>query len=451
MENSCRLCLDENCTIKCILSATDEVNCFWDVRDLVKEAVGIEIRSKDPVRGLCGACVNMLHSVVKFKRKCHETNRIVLEMTVPDEAVTTGYFVEVEETKKVFEFSDFSDHSDNGDDLFESMIPKIIPKKILEEKEMVEDLLIPLPERKKKKRNKPFVGYKKRRDKNKIWNCLKRLKKYQVDKVDDQRLIDGNGAVGSSSQIKIEDESQEDGEIGNSIFVQEIKVEKENDYQYKVIDPLVDQVVFPDNMKVKEEPTAVGVIEDLPIVDPDSTSAVHQTPKTLKAIGFQKPEKRKYTKRRENAENKKQISKTKPKTSGLCDICGVHYSKIKNHIAQHDPTLKHKYKCDICGKGFVRNFILTKHMKSHGDPLSCSICNAKLKTKKTLLQHLKTHSDEFPFKCDICGRGFRHKKNLPAHKRTHTGEKPFLCQICDQRFTSRPAFRQHMRTRHDEK
>ncbi|KAJ8729421.1 hypothetical protein PYW08_001002 [Mythimna loreyi] len=50
--------------------------------------------------------------------------------------------------------------------------------------------------------------------------------------------------------------------------------------------------------------------------------------------------------------------------------------------------------------------------------LSCSICKKKFKKMKTLLAHLKIHSDK-PYQCPICGRCFIQNSHLQRHITSH--------------------------------
>ena len=46
------------------------------------------------------------------------------------------------------------------------------------------------------------------------------------------------------------------------------------------------------------------------------------------------------------------------------------------------------------------------------------------------IQSAHTPHDQRKFKCDICGKGFITRGNLAEHMNIHTGDKPFKCKFC---------------------
>ena len=78
----------------------------------------------------------------------------------------------------------------------------------------------------------------------------------------------------------------------------------------------------------------------------------------------------------------------------------------EEYAREQNEKLK-KFKCDVCGKGFIRNYTLQCHMLIH--------------------KGVKEH------KCDYegCGKEFTLLKHLQRHKLVHTGKYIMdLCFIC---------------------
>jgi len=61
--------------------------------------------------------------------------------------------------------------------------------------------------------------------------------------------------------------------------------------------------------------------------------------------------------------------------------------------------------------------------------------------------HLQGHApdSEKKYKCEVCGKGFVETHRLQDHMNIHTGEKPYKCKYCSNRFASRGNQRMHER------
>lgn len=91
-----------------------------------------------------------------------------------------------------------------------------------------------------------------------------------------------------------------------------------------------------------------------------------------------------------------------------------------HHRRMHKRILPHK--CDICGRGYLRQSTLRYHMRTHTDehPYQCSLCPSTFSCRKSLTEHKSTHTDERPYLCNVCDRAFKTLNALTSHRRTHT-------------------------------
>merc|ERR1719464_1027782 len=62
--------------------------------------------------------------------------------------------------------------------------------------------------------------------------------------------------------------------------------------------------------------------------------------------------------------------------------------------------------------------------------------------------HMKTKhtpNEDLKFKCDICGKGFISNGKLQNHVNIHTGAKPYKCKFCTAAFGDSANHRAHER------
>lgn len=76
--------------------------------------------------------------------------------------------------------------------------------------------------------------------------------------------------------------------------------------------------------------------------------------------------------------------------------------------------MEEKFICphDSCGKSYVNNTILKRHIQA-------------------------VHDLQKRFQCSVCGKCLSSQQNLKEHGYIHTGEKPYVCQYPGCNFASR--------------
>ncbi|KAM4525484.1 uncharacterized protein PAE49_001401 [Odontesthes bonariensis] len=138
-----------------------------------------------------------------------------------------------------------------------------------------------------------------------------------------------------------------------------------------------------------------------------------------------------------------------------CSQCEKSF-KEKGSLKKHQRS-KHlhelfRYPCPYCGK-MVSSSTMARHKLIHtGEkPFKCTVpdCDKFYRSTSEVKRHvLVHHSTDRPFKCDICGKGFVRKSCLNMHAKTHSGEKPFVCQICGKAFPKAYSMLRHKKLLH---
>ncbi|XP_033830895.2 endothelial zinc finger protein induced by tumor necrosis factor alpha-like [Periophthalmus magnuspinnatus] len=142
------------------------------------------------------------------------------------------------------------------------------------------------------------------------------------------------------------------------------------------------------------------------------------------------------------------VKKPKPRRH-RCSDCGksfVRNAELQRHMLIH--TGQRPFGCSVCGRGFRVVYQLHSHMRTHTGEKSCfcQVCNKGFGTKSLLKEHMRVHTGHKPFRCPVCNRGFTQRGNVRAHIRTHTGEKPFSCPVCQRSFTQKSTLDKHVAT-----
>ncbi|CAG9792764.1 unnamed protein product [Diatraea saccharalis] len=132
----------------------------------------------------------------------------------------------------------------------------------------------------------------------------------------------------------------------------------------------------------------------------------------------------------------------------LCD-CGEEckdLSEFEKHQRSH--ILSNVFLCNLCGKGFETEEILTGHTLLHnmtGLLVKCPFCEQVFR-RNSLTQHIKhTHNHIRP-RCDVCMKTFANTNNLKRHMMIHSGLREFECDICCKRFHQKITMQTHRLT-----
>ena len=99
--------------------------------------------------------------------------------------------------------------------------------------------------------------------------------------------------------------------------------------------------------------------------------------------------------------------------------------------------------CDYDGR-----LEFNRHMRKHGPPFICPICQHPSKGVATFCAHMRSHTGEMPFKCDVCGKALRTNATLKRHKIRHMIDKNFSCKYCDFTCKCSTSLAQHVKCMH---
>lgn len=154
------------------------------------------------------------------------------------------------------------------------------------------------------------------------------------------------------------------------------------------------------------------------------------------------------------------IVKVREKGDKKCEVCGrvfVRQQSLNRHVNKHktketatadDRSSGVSHNCDKCGKAFRNACNLSNHLKLH--------LKESFVAKKFELNRNKVLLAKNTYPCSLCNRVYLKQSHLQNHLMLHeksgesakklSQEKLYLCVICGKRYTRSSHLSLHMRT-----
>ncbi|XP_066594094.1 zinc finger protein 341-like [Prorops nasuta] len=134
-----------------------------------------------------------------------------------------------------------------------------------------------------------------------------------------------------------------------------------------------------------------------------------------------------------------------------CHVCGEVFNTLSDlglhqyaHSVQKQKTTEKYYCCSICKSSFSNLEALQHHTETTTHDYTCLHCGKSFLIERFLRRHLKTHASSAKFACEDCGKAFKTEQYLANHKLIHSEETPFLCPHCPARFKRKDRLGRHM-------
>ena len=136
----------------------------------------------------------------------------------------------------------------------------------------------------------------------------------------------------------------------------------------------------------------------------------------------------------------------------LCDARFVQHNRLKMHKKRVHMGIPETYLCLQCGevshsRGARRRHEVTHHGKDPEAIHNCEVCGKGFVGNYQLRRHMRVH-DEAKFVCKFCGKGLKSSVALRDHEYSHTGENPISCKFCDYKCKSTTVLRKHSLAKH---
>ena len=129
-------------------------------------------------------------------------------------------------------------------------------------------------------------------------------------------------------------------------------------------------------------------------------------------------------------------TKSHKRSEYRCHVCGEVFNTLSDlglhqyaHSVQKQKTTEKYYCCATCKSSFSNLEALQHHTETTTHDYACPHCGKSFLIERFLRRHLKTHVSSAKFACEDCGKAFKTEQYLANHKLIHSEETPFLCPV----------------------
>ncbi|XP_059056397.1 gastrula zinc finger protein XlCGF8.2DB-like isoform X2 [Achroia grisella] len=160
---------------------------------------------------------------------------------------------------------------------------------------------------------------------------------------------------------------------------------------------------------------------------------VHETLNVLSNTGYFEPE----TIKKENADSNNERN-SNIRTQLERDKDTIYIDKRKGQDVKQEVyyEVAADLKCGICSMVLPNVYVYHSHMNQHFPNHICESCGKGFLTEKRLKRHMPSHK-KGPFKCDDCDTEFTNINSLGSHRqRKHGSVQLYRCPQCPERFAT---------------
>lgn len=129
----------------------------------------------------------------------------------------------------------------------------------------------------------------------------------------------------------------------------------------------------------------------------------------------------------------------------------AHACSTKNVVLDANLQIYNDCQCDVCGKFFSSKYHLETHMLIHKGVRNsrCHICGKTFIREDVLLKHIRNvHEKDNKFQCEICQMRFSTNYHLKRHMNTHLDKTECICTQCGKKFDRIDKYNNHVKKEH---